>query len=246
MKDTIMNRCLKMTNITVLATLLAFGSALAADKTATTEPKSPPPEGLTKFDLDFKGGHPRDLIAAVQKATGKPLNVLIPDEYADVTIPELKMKNVSAEQLFNALSEASRKSEYMKNPDGTYSTFGSGYGFRPSGGLFADATIWSFYVQKPKVPPPGKICRFYALGPYLDWGLSIDDITTAIKTGAKMLGDTDEPTMSFHKDTRLLIAVGEPSRLDIIDSVLRALQPPPNASVWQNAPKSKEKSGQEK
>src|SRR5689334_8407835 len=140
MKHTIMNRCSRTTNITVLAMLLAFGSALAADNTAT-EPKPPPPESLTKFDLDFKGGHPKELIAAIQKTTGKPMNVLIPDEYTNVTLPELKMKNVSAEQLFNALSEASRKSEYLKNPDGTYSTFSSGYGFRPSGGSFADATI---------------------------------------------------------------------------------------------------------
>jgi hypothetical protein len=90
-----------------------------------------------------------------------------------------------------------------------------------------------------------QICRFYALGPYLDWGLSIDDITTAIKTGAKMLGDTNEPTISFHKDTRLLIAVGEPGKLDIIDSVLKALQPPANASVWQNPPKSTQQGGEQ-
>jgi hypothetical protein len=77
-------------------------------------------------------------------------------------------------------------------------------------------------------------------------GISIDDITTAIKTGAKMLGETDEPTMSFHKDTRLLIAVGEPSRLDIIDSALRALQQTAHAPTRQNAPKSKEQSGPEK
>src|SRR6267142_5246992 len=200
-----MNRYMKMTNIAVLTTLLAVGSALAADQAAATDPKPPPPErppdSLTKFDLDFKGGHLHDLIAAIQKATGKPMNVLIPDEYANVTIPELKMKNVNTEQLFNALSEGSRKSEYMKNPDGTYSTYTSGYGFRISGGFSADDTIWSFFVLKPKIPPPSKICRFYALGPYLDWGLSIDDITTAIKTGAKMLEETDEPTLSFHKDT---------------------------------------------
>jgi len=245
-----MNRYMKMTNIAVLTTLLAVGSALAADQAAATDPKPPPPErppdSLTKFDLDFKGGHPQDLIAAIQKVTGKSLNVLIPDGYANVTLPELKMKNVNAEQLFNALSEASRKTEYMKNRDGTYSTFSSGYGFHPSGGFLADATIWSFYVQKPKIPPPSKICRFYALGSYLDWGLSIDDITTAIKTGAKMLEETDEPNLSFHKDTRLLIAVGEPAKLDTIDSVLKALQPPANASVWHNPPKSARKSAEEK
>jgi hypothetical protein len=235
-----------MTNITVLALLLAVASAVAEEKPATNEAKPPPPETLTKFDLDFKGGHPKDLIAAVQKATGKPMNAIIPDEYANITIPELKMKNVNAAQLFRVLDEASRKTEYVKNSDGSYSPFNTGSGFHNLGGNLTDDTVWYFYVQKPRTPPPSKICRFYALGPYLDLGISIDDITTAIKTGAKMLGETDEPTMSFHKDTRLLIAVGEPSRLDIIDSVLRALQPPANAPVWQNAPKSKEKSGQGK
>ena len=237
-----------MTNITVLALMLAMSSALADDKPTTNEAKlqERPPETLTKFDLDFKGGHPKDLIAAVQKATGKPLNAIIPDEDATVTIPELKMKNVNASQLFRALDQASRKTDYVKNPDGSYSTFNTGCGFQNIGGNLTDDTVWYFYVQKPKTPPPSKICRFYALGPYLDLGISIDDITTAIKTGAKMLGDTDEPTMSFHKDTRLLIAVGEPSRLDIIDSALRALQQTAHAPARQIAPKPKEQSGQEK
>jgi hypothetical protein len=243
-----MNRYIKMTNITVLALMLAMSSALADDKPTTNEAKlqERPPETLTKFDLDFKGGQPKDLIAAVQKATGKPMNAIIPDEYANVTIPELKMKNVNAAQLFRALDQASRKTDYVKNPDGSYSTFNTGCGFQNIGGNLTDDTVWYFYVQKPKTPPPSKICRFYALGPYLDLGISIDDITTAIKTGAKMLGETDEPTMSFHKDTRLLIAVGEPSRLDIIDSALRALQQTAHAPARQNAPKSKEQGGQEK
>ena len=173
------------------------------------------------------------------------MNAIVPDEFANVAIPELKMKNVDALQLFRALDEASRKTEYVKNSDGSYSTFNTGCGFHNVGPVLADDTVWFFYVQKPKVPPSSKICRFYALGPYLDLGISIDDITTAIKTGAKMLGETDEPTMSFHKDTRLLIAVGEPSRLDIIDSALRALQQTAHAPVRPGAPKSKEKSGQE-
>src|SRR5882757_750107 len=119
-----MNRCMKITNIAMLSALLAIGSALAADKTATTEPKPPPPDlppgGLTKFDLDFKGGHPKDLIAAIQKAAGKPLNVLIPQEYANVTLPELKMKNVNAPQLFRALEQASLKTEYLKSGNNSY------------------------------------------------------------------------------------------------------------------------------
>jgi hypothetical protein len=240
-----------MTNITVLAVLLAFGSALADDKTATTEPPPPvrPKDSLTKFDLDFKGGHPQDLIAAIQKATGKSLNVLIPDEYANVTVPELKMKNVTAPQLFRALEQASHKTEYVKSGNNSYSSFNTAFGFRANSDNITDDTIWSFYLQKPNIPPPYKTCRFYSLAPYLDSGVSVDDITTAIKTGSKMLGDTDAPTMSFHKDTKLLIAVGEPGKLEIIDSVLRALEPNSKSAAGDNLgspAKPAPKSGEEK
>ena len=50
---------------------------------------------------------------------------------------------------------------------------------------------------------------------------------TAIQTSWKMLGDKDTPNISFHKDTKLLIAVGEPAKLETIDAVLKALQPAP-------------------
>ena len=43
-------------------------------------------------------------------------------------------------------------------------------------------------------------------------------ITTAMETGWKMLGDKDTPTINYHKDTKLLIAVGEPNRLETIDA----------------------------
>ncbi len=235
-----MNTITKSANIALLAGLLAIGNALAQDKTATSATDRPPPSAvLTEFNLDFKGGHPKDLVAAIQNATGKTLNVLIPDNAADVNLPALKMKNVNAVQLFKALDEASRKAEFIKNPDGSYSSYNSGYGFRADGANYSDNTIWYFYVIKPNIPPRTQICRFYALGPYLEWGISIDDITTAIKTGAKMLGENDEPTMSFHKDTRLLIAVGEPGKLEIIDSVLTALRPPSNAPVWNTRPGEK-------
>jgi hypothetical protein len=65
--------------------------------------------------------------------------------------------------------------------------------------------------------------------------MTVDDITTAIQTGWKMLGENDTPTISFHKDTKLLIAVGEPSKLEMINAVLGALTLPSksNPRLWQ-------------
>ena len=169
------------------------------------------PQTMTKFDLDFRGGGPKELVAAIQKASGKPLNVVLPDDVADVKIPALKMQNVNVGQLFTALEGV---------------TGSLAFGFRPVGGTPGDDTIWSLYIQRPRNVPSKRTCHFYSLAPFLDEGLTVDDITTAIKTGAKMLGEEKEPTISFHKDTKLLIAVGEPEKLQIIDAALKALSAP--------------------
>lgn len=193
---------------------------------------SPEPT-LTKFNLDFPGGTPKDLVAAIQKALRQPLNAIIPDDLAATKLPAVKMNSVDVSELFKALTAASHKTEtvlgaYSGLPGYSYAQ--TACGFRQgSEGRLSDDTIWYFYVEKPNpLPPysPAKVCRFYTLAPYLDRGATVDDITTAMETGWKMLGETSPPTISFHKDTKLLIAVGEPSKLEIIDAVLKALAPP--------------------
>lgn len=183
---------------------------------------------LTKFTLDFRGGTPKELVAAIEKATGRPLNAIVPDQIAETQLPALRMNNVDVSQLFAALMLASRKSESYRasNYPGGYQIMNTACGFRTEG-TPSDDSIWYFFVERPATPPPAepaKVCRFYSLAPYLEDGVSVDDITTAIQTGWKMLGDTSMPTISFHKDTKLLIAVGDPGRLELIDSVLKTLK----------------------
>jgi hypothetical protein len=197
---------------------------------------SSPPASLTKFDLDFPGGTPGQLVGAVEKAMGKPLNAIILSEDANVQLPPLKMNNVDVAQLFQALQSASMKREaYVSStyygglggPSSSYQVMVTSYGFKTSG-TPTDDSVWYFYTERPAFPPlvQAKSCRFYLLAPYLDRGLTVDDITTAIQTGWKMLGDASPPKISFHKETKLLIAVGEPSKLEIIDAVLKALEAP--------------------
>jgi hypothetical protein len=190
-----------------------------------------PAPALSRFNLDFPGGTPRELVAAIEKAMGRPLNAIVPDELADTKLPALKMTSVDISQLFSALRLASQKTEIVQNPGygGGYSTHQTAYGFRTEGKL-SDDSIWYFYAERPiQPPPPSSVCRFYSLAPYLDRGATVDDITTAIETGWKMLGETSPPKISFHKDTKLLIAVGEASKLETIDAVLKALgQPGPS------------------
>ena len=211
---------------------------------------------LLKFNLDFPGGHPRDLVAYIEKAQGHPLNVIIPDDLAETELPRLIMNNVDVDQLFDALELASHKTQaYVTGNNGVYgggqswSQMNTSYGFRTSG-KHTDDSIWYFYAEKPNMTPPSivssRTSRFYELAPYLDRGFTVDDITTAVRTGWKMLGYHEAPgkaeqaefakyqmpDISFHKETQLLIAVGDPDKLSVIDDVLRALQtvPPKNAA----------------
>jgi hypothetical protein len=237
----------------IMAALLALSATTGFSQSGDANPQGsvPPrrPGGsaqpaanqfeLTKFSLDFPGGKPKELAAAVQKALGKPLNAIVPDEYADIKLPPLKMTNVNVADLFNALNRASSKTvPYTTStfysgtgrPNYSYQAVQTSYGFRTEGAP-TDDSIWYFYESKPALPPdavtpPGRTARFYLLTPYLERGMTVDDITTAIQTGWKMLGDKETPNISFHKETKLLIAVGDANKLDTIDAVLKALEPP--------------------
>lgn len=204
---------------------------------------------LTKFSLDFPGGTPQELVNAIQKAMGKPLNVIIPDEHAQVKLPPLKLNNVNVQELFQALVQATLKSETFSQPHipgypFQSSTFQSSCSFSTDGPVVSDDSIWYFRFPKAPRPPvaePMRICRFYSLSPYLERGLTVDDITTAIQTGWKMLGDENASTINYHKDTKLLIAVGDQSKLATIDDVLKALTPPPPPVEKKPEPKPAER-----
>jgi hypothetical protein len=185
---------------------------------------------LTKFDLDFPGGSPNELVAAIQKAMGRPLNAIVSNEHASVKLPPLKMRNVNVAQLFQALGLASQVRQVTPMQD-VRTISNVAFGFATQGAA-SDDSVWYFYFtgQQPQMP---KESRFYLLTPYLDRGLTVDDVTTAIQTGWKMAGTSPTPALSFHKETKLLIAVGDPNQLRIIDQVLGAL------SASTPAPKAK-------
>jgi hypothetical protein len=188
---------------------------------------------LTKFNLDFPGGSPQELVAAIEKATGNHLNTVInPEDSSSIKIPPLKMDNVDVVQLFEAVGAAAGKTEAI----GPGRQWYSGYSFITPRPAVADS-IWYFHVERPYSETPVNSCRFYLLTPYLDRGLTVDDITTAIHTAWDMSGyisrgpqfgksvppDQAAPQISYHKETKLLIAVGDPSKLETIDAVLKAL-----------------------
>jgi hypothetical protein len=174
-------------------------------------PSSPtannPNESLPRFDLDFPGGSPKQLVQDIEKASGKPLNVVIPDTATALKLPAVAVKNVTVRQLFTAINLA------------------LGGDFFGTDGELNENSVWALNYSQPQPPP--EICLFYQLSPFLDAGYKVEDITTAIETGWKMLGEMNPPKISYHKDTKLLIAVGEVGKLKLIDDVLKHLQAKP-------------------
>jgi hypothetical protein len=206
-----------------------YQQRLQAVISAANPPQNQPPD-LTKFNLDFPGGTPAQLVKTIEKAMSKPLNAIIPDENADTKIPALKMSNVDVPHLFNAVVNMS----YKYAPSSSAGGFGSrprdvvsSYGFETKDEYVSDDSIWYFFIYKAPTqqapPPPAKVCQFYSLSPYLDRGFTVDDITTAIQTGWKMAGVTPTPELNYHKETKMLIAFGEPNNLQTIQQVLQTL-----------------------
>jgi hypothetical protein len=200
-----------------------------------TVPRYP---GFTTFNINFPGGPPSKLVQMITNQTHKPLNVIIPPDYADTELPPLNLYGVTVPQLFDALEQASkRKVTYtygpaLPNAYQSYQQGTTGFGFNTANPRSEDS-IWYFYVAsageppKPAPPPPPQpapsVCRFFQLGPYLQAGVKVEDITTAIETAWKMLGENTTPKIKFHQDTKLLIAVGQVERLMVIDEVLEKL-----------------------
>jgi len=225
-------------NRLVLSLLLGSGVAVQV-ACAQNQPHAPAPEAHVtdapsathareteqstwqKFDLDFPGGSPRDLISAIEKATGKPLNVLIHKEDETVVIPPMKFKAVTIPDLFSALRMSSQRQE--RRPNGV---FNASYTFETQG--HDEGAIFYFKCFNPL--PPQEFCRFYQLGEDLQ-NYSIEDITTAIQTGWKMLGVKSTPQLKFHPETKLLIAVGPMEQLSTIDDVLKELRTTPRLAA---------------
>lgn len=213
----------------------------AAVQTTPKQTVASEKQELTRFDLDFPGGNPLDLVKAIEKAMGRPVNVIIGNEYlnGEVQIPPIKLWHVNAVQLFNAIQESSTKTlPYVTGtyfgPNGkqtkSFSLFNSSYGFKASNETKNDDTVWTFFYNKrepeptePTVPEMMQICRFYPMSDCL-LDHSIDDISTAMKTGFNLLGE-GVPKFSYHAETKLLIVVGTTEQHKLIESLFEALTP---------------------
>jgi hypothetical protein len=152
-----------------------------------------------------------ELPAVLSKALGQPLNLIVPSDASHITLPPLRLHQVTVPELFEALQIAS-------SPAGTAEPM---YTFQQAAG-----NVWVFKLLQPAAPTAVSTVmesRVFPLESYLK-NLKVEDITTAIQTVAEMAsGPGGRPNLKFHEETGLLIASGSPEVLQVIQSVLTAL-----------------------
>ena len=211
----IMKKLILLLAATILLTQLGFSQNLPLDR-PSAKPQIPQiPE--QRFDLDFPGGGPQALVSAIEKATGQPLNVLVPDQCRDEKLPAMELKGVTVPDLFAALARALLKNVQITTYPGQTQNSIAGPGFNKD----LNSSVWYFSCYRP--PAPQQSCRFYQLADLLQ-DSKVEDITTAIQTGWKLIGVQPTPQLKFHPETKLLIAMGKQEELAIIDSVLSELR----------------------
>jgi len=154
------------------------------------------------FDLSFSGGTPQKLVSQMEKAAGDKLNVLIPPELADASIPAMELRSVSVVSVFDSLNLLGRNST------------------RP--------TIWTRSKDTGNIwvlarfPDNRKTQAFYV--GHLLQKFKIDDITTAVQTTWQLSVQHANAELKDHQETQLLIALGPQEQLMTVANVLAQLE----------------------
>jgi len=225
---------------TILSLLTA--SALVAQDLPLPKASSPEKSGASlsetssepaRFDLNFPGGTVKEFVTALDKALGKPVNVVIPAGSEKTEIPSVVVSRVTVPALLDALSHSSRHQVAVPTPGPTGGV--NSYQYKEIGFVFetrdrdsADP-VWAFIVTNPPDVPserpaaPAPVVRYFPIAEYLSH-FSVEDITAAINSGWNLMGGTDHvPSIRFHEETSLLICAGTKAQLELIPQVLEGL-----------------------
>ncbi len=193
--------------ITVLALGLAGLSLLGAEAPASAMPspspnpnpvvffgETPPPKPT--FDLAFGGGAIELLVETIEKASGRPLNILVPANQP-VRIPPFRLKGVDEDTLFAALSA-------LRLDDGNVRLTRAG-------------AAWVIQVA-----PDNRLCSTFYVGHLLK-KFKVEDISTAIRTTWEM-GRERGGELKFHPETGLLFVLADRGQIATVTSVLSEIR----------------------
>jgi hypothetical protein len=173
-------------------------------------------------NVTFKGGTAQELVDALEKTIGQKPNVILTPSLTGIEIPPFELHNVTLGDIFmalNLMASAGREEwTWTRSPSsaGLWTLIPAKQQTQPQPGL-------AYFAQN-QPPPPGSLraAQIFNVSAFLDF-YKIEDITTAIETAWNMLKSETPAEMKFHKDTHLLIAVGNGQQISVISQVLQEL-----------------------
>lgn len=172
----------------------------------------------------FPGGSAEELANTLRKIIDPPPNILIPENLKGADVPPFELQNVKLADVFQALNSLTENKEanwqlsgsnepiWVLNPLNKTDGFGMPFPQQvdPLTGM-------------PLVNGVARNCQIFPVGRFLA-KYNVEDITTAVKTAWEMMGNEKNASMKYHKDTDLLIVVGTPGQLAILNDILKSLE----------------------
>ena len=167
--------------------------------------------------IDFGGGSLEDFVEEIRGA-GENINILIPPEAAEVTVPAVSLKNVGVEAALEAVATITLSETVSV---GVSTKLGAGVPIyavrvnfsgpsRRSGSGNLDVrviSIRSLTESLPGDPEPARITT------------SAETILTAIDTGMEVVGGA-QATIKYHEDSGLLFVKGTRTQLNITENII--------------------------
>lgn len=223
--------------------LFAVPSYSAEEKPKTNIATAPSVEAAWSRrlpEMDLGDNLPLDEVAKQLANQFREVNFIVPENARDATVPRLVLRNVTLDEILEALELVTEKRIRWYIP-------GAGPIGLDAAGLPVinrvpdlQANLVTFVVTKPPTPalpaaPPNPtLCRVFSLAPYLshsskdDADRAIESLYSAFETAWDMLKKSDRnirpPALKIHDGTKLLIAVGREKELAVIEQIIKELQ----------------------
>lgn len=190
-------------------------------------------EEVQRFDIDFDGGNAREFVEAIDNLE---INLIIPGDADAIQIPTVKLRNITAAKLFQALTIIGTQSPTkfaFERSGGPYTTV-----LNHDGTFITDTQDQIWVLQNLSAQ---RTAQPFAIGHLLqsesnEQGYTIDDITSAIDSTVQAYASVAERgsdiAFQYHEGTELLIITGSVPDVTIARSTLNTLRESLRSKTW--------------
>lgn len=170
------------------------------------------------IDLDFRGGSAVEFLNAVREATGGKVNIVAMPHVDEVTVPAMKLRQVSVIAAVSLLD-----GESLQTPDRVVRLGVQPVG--PTGGDVMPLMKVNAIVKEVNGYAGPMRSNIWSVADLISGGMTPDNITTAVSAALELLGpESAKAQVRFHKETSLLLARAEIEQIEIINNVVDELR----------------------